>query len=841
VEVYDARGVRLPGRVGETFTGLYTAAGLPAGSYYLKLPRELAGRYPETLYKDLPCDGCSVTSGTPVTVFAAQSVDGIDFTTLPSRSIRGTVRSSSSSPLSTITVEVFSQNGAVLGTAITRADGTYVFPAVNPGVYYARTANRRGFVDVLYGNEPCPGCDPLRGNPIVVGSSADTGGIDFSLEPGSVVAGTLTTVLYGSPFTPGPPTTGTVSGAALLFRRQDGTIAARALTDSLGRFETALVQGTYDMRLEPLPHHSQTSREVIVGSAAVTNADHFVFPAGLLTISPAQLANAAVGRSYRQTLQASGGSAPITLSLAAGTLPPGLSFSSAGVLSGIPTTSGRYTFTVAAADAIGQQGTREYTLDVPACVFNLPTEIVIPTAGTGPAGLQFAQSCSGSWSVSTDVPWIHVSRVTPAGGTAEHVLVTIDPNPSSSSRRGTITVGSRVAVVTQTGPANSPPFGFLETPAPGAVVSGSVAVSGWALDDFGVTRVAIFRDPVAGEGTAQVFLGDATFVPGARPDVEAVFPSLPSRSRAGWGYLLLTNMLPNGGNGVFNLYAYAVDTHGTSALLGERTIVGANSSAVVPFGAIDTPEQGALVAGASYVNFGWALTPQPKLIPFDGSTISVIIDGVPVGTLNGYNFARSDVSALFPGLKNSAGPVGFRVIDTTALSEGLHTIAWVVTDDAGQATGIGSRYFTVQNSAWAPSLKLGSRVTPPGFMRSEVAAADATTSVPARIDGIDMGRRTASLASLPLGDDGARVVTLRPVQRLELALPASAETCASTYEGYLSANGELRALPVGSSLDPRGTFYWQPGPAFSGTYHLLFVRTSCDGTRERIPVAVSVR
>ena len=43
--------------------------------------------------------------------------------------------------------------------------------------------------------------------------------------------------------------------------------------------------------------------------------------------------------------------------------------------------------------------------------------------------------------------------------------------------------------------------------------------------------------------------------------------------------------------------------------------------------------------------------------------------------------------------------MGYRVLDTTALAEGQHTIAWVVVDSQGAANGIGSRYFSVANSA----------------------------------------------------------------------------------------------------------------------------------------------
>ena len=37
------------------------------------------------------------------------------------------------------------------------------------------------------------------------------------------------------------------------------------------------------------------------------------------------------------------------------------------------------------------------------------------------------------------------------------------------------------------------------------------------------------------------------------------------------------------------------------------------------------------------------------------------------------------------------------MIDTTKLTNGLHNIAWSVTDSAGNAAGVGSRYFIVQN------------------------------------------------------------------------------------------------------------------------------------------------
>ena len=78
----------------------------------------------------------------------------------------------------------------------------------------------------------------------------------------------------------------------------------------------------------------------------------------------------------------------------------------------------------------------------------------------------------------------------------------------------------------------------------------------------------------------------------------------------------------------------------------------------------------------------------------------MLVDGVDVGTAD-YNHARSDIQALFPGFNNTNGAVGFRILDTTSLTNGLHTISWTVTDNAGAIEGIGSRFFTVANGVAA--------------------------------------------------------------------------------------------------------------------------------------------
>jgi len=79
----------------------------------------------------------------------------------------------------------------------------------------------------------------------------------------------------------------------------------------------------------------------VSGSASLT-----VTPPGTLTVATSSLPSGAQGSAYSATLVAAGGSPPYTWSLAAGALPTGLSLSSAGVISGTPTTTGIFTFTV---------------------------------------------------------------------------------------------------------------------------------------------------------------------------------------------------------------------------------------------------------------------------------------------------------------------------------------------------------------------------------------------------------------------------------------------------------------------------------------------------------------
>jgi hypothetical protein len=515
---------------------------------------------------------------------------------------------------------------------------------------------------------------------------------------------------------------------------------------------------------------------------------------------------------------------------------------------------------------------------------------------------------TSTWSASANQPWV---QLTGASGTGAGSFTVGIINPGGilppNVLSGQATLGATITL-TSTNVTNSPktipvtltlnpvaayaaPIGLVDTPTQSATGQvGAIAVTGWVVDDVGISTVRVFRNCLAFEpqtncqlinGNNVVFIGNATLVPGARPDIEALYPAYPASNVAAWGYLLLTNMLPHvtnaqmfGGHGPLTLYMFANDLDGHLKQLGRTQfdttptqITMNNDNIAKPFGAIDTPGQGATIGGAAYANFGWSLTPDGNtvadagdiLVPTNGSTMSVLIDGATVGAVT-YNqcrgtvlgpvpggvFCDDDVSSIFGNptpqatftpratnptrhrnLDAGRGPIGAYILDTTALTDGIHTIMWVVFDSDGRGEGIGSRFFTVLNGS---SLTASERLSTAATLTVGTAETLADYPVDAGTVWAQQGFTTPREELLPDGA-GRRAARMPAQGRLEVALGAGIRA------GYLVANGTLRALPPGSRLDPAtGLFTWHPVLGYLGTYELTFVRE--NGTQ--VPISVTL-
>ena len=178
-----------------------------------------------------------------------------------------------------------------------------------------------------------------------------------------------------------------------------------------------------------------------------------------LTVSPATLPDGVYGYAYGpQALTASGGTAPYTFAVSLGALPPGMSLSADGTLSGAPTAIGIYIFTVTAQDntpAPGTlSGTQIYTLTVdPAPLTITANNLSMTYGGTVPTlTVSYAGFVNGDGPGSlTTQPVLTTtasSFSTPGTYPINFLLGAIDLNYTISYNAGTLTVGNAVLTIT---------------------------------------------------------------------------------------------------------------------------------------------------------------------------------------------------------------------------------------------------------------------------------------------------------------------------------------------------------------------------------------------------------
>ena len=137
---------------------------------------------------------------------------------------------------------------------------------------------------------------------------------------------------------------------------------------------------------------SQIQFQFITRTGAVIDSFAISAPTQTLTISPTTLPNWTVNQAgYNQTLNASGGTGLTTFSTSAGALPSGLTLTTAGVLSGKPTSAGTFTFTVTATDSGGASGSQSYTVTM-----NPALAITTTALPGGEATLAYGQTISAT-------------------------------------------------------------------------------------------------------------------------------------------------------------------------------------------------------------------------------------------------------------------------------------------------------------------------------------------------------------------------------------------------------------------------------------------------------------
>ncbi len=167
-------------------------------------------------------------------------------------------------------------------------------------------------------------------------------------------------------------------------------------------------------------------------------------------LGPANLLSGTTTAAYNETITANGGVGPYTFDNGRNNnLPPGLSLSSSGVLSGTPSNAGAFNFDIRAIDANGCAGIRTYTLLVNCVTLAPASHDFEETGGTGTINISAPNGCT--WTAVSNAAWITVTGGNSGSGNGT-VTYTVAANAGNAPRTGTITIGSNLFAVGQDAP-----------------------------------------------------------------------------------------------------------------------------------------------------------------------------------------------------------------------------------------------------------------------------------------------------------------------------------------------------------------------------------------------------
>lgn len=239
--------------------------------------------------------------------------------------------------------------------------------------------------------------------------------------------------------------------------------------------------------------------QVIDAQGATGSKSLSITVATALTITTVALPNGTVAQPYAVTLAAAGGAAPVAWSLAAGTLPPGLTIdASSGAIAGAPSKGGRFDFTAKATDSAGATATKPFTIQVSdPLTITLPS--TLPAASVGVAYSQTLAASGGTtpytWTVLVgNLPQgISLSAAgllagTPATAGTYSVVVQVTDAAGQTATAGiTLPINSGITITTTTLPNGQAQQPYSQTlGATGGTPPYTWAISAGTLP-FGIT------------------------------------------------------------------------------------------------------------------------------------------------------------------------------------------------------------------------------------------------------------------------------------------------------------------------------------------------------------------
>jgi hypothetical protein len=197
----------------------------------------------------------------------------------------------------------------------------------------------------------------------------------ITVDPASIPAGTAATAYTATTFTQ-------TGGVGAITFTESG-----ALPNGLTFTRAGLLSGT------PTKNGSFPITVTATDANGCTGSKSFTLSIGCPTIAvgPASIAQGIGGVAYTTTFTQTGAVGGATFS-EAGSLPSGLTFTSAGVLSGTPTRTGSFPITVTATDSNGCTGSKNYTVVISCPTITVGPATVPPSVQAEPYSVQFSET-----------------------------------------------------------------------------------------------------------------------------------------------------------------------------------------------------------------------------------------------------------------------------------------------------------------------------------------------------------------------------------------------------------------------------------------------------------------
>jgi hypothetical protein len=478
-----------------------------------------------------------------------------------------------------------------------------------------------------------------------VQAAAGIGALTWSIPVGSLPPGLTIAPLTGPNVTiSGTPTTQGTS-----------TFTVR-VTDTLGQFATQALSIT--INLPARPNITTTS-----------------LPAGT------------IAQNYNQAVLATG-TAPLNWSISAGSLPPGLMLNPSGTITGAPTASGTFPFTVRIADTFGQSDTQALSILVST---DNPPQIVPPSLPGGTDGVAYGpttlQATGGvgtlTWTVSagslppglTGLPstgsTVTISGTPTTQGTFNFTVRVTDSLGQSDTQALSITINQPppVSITTPSLPAGSIGQPYNQTVA----ATGGTGARTWSIS-AGTLPAGLNLDATTGviSGTPILPAGTSNFTvrvqdTAGQSDTQGLSITINLANPP----TITTTTLPGGTDGV----AYGPTT--LQATGGVGTLTWTVSAGSLPPGLTGLPSTGSTVTisgtPTTQGTFNFTVTVTDSLGQSDTQALSIVINSAP----------PPPTPPEITTTSLAAGTVGETYSQTVEASGGTGGLTWSIVPGTG--------------------------------------------------------------------------------------------------------------------------------------------------------------